>query len=110
MPTDRYEPIDSSLPPTYRTRTYALRIQQHARSLSINTRLDLHSSPAFPPLFLHSPLCMCECGPYACFFPPRSRAHIQFLIYRSNQYPFLSYLSSMPDPPTKPPDPWLLYK
>ncbi len=72
--------------------------REKVATLSINTRLDLHSSPVFPSLFLHSPLCG-----RSCFLPPRSRAHIQFLIYRSNQHLFLSYLSSMPVPPTKPP-------
>ena len=36
------------------------------------------------------------------FLPPRSCAYVPFLLYRSNQDPFLPYLGSMPDPPTKP--------
>lgn len=33
---------------------------------------------------------------------PKSFLHIRFITSRSNQDPFLSYLGSMPDPPTKP--------
>ena len=40
--------------------------------------------------------------PDGCLLPPRSRAHIQFIVCRSNQHPLLSYMGSMPDTPTKP--------
>ena len=40
--------------------------------------------------------------PDGWLLPPRSRAHIQCIIHRSNQHAFLSYMGSMPDTPTKP--------